>query len=883
MGSVPRSGHEIRGAFLSFFQQKQHLIVPSASLVPQGDPTLLLTSAGMVPMKPFFMGEAIPPSPRMASAQKCFRSTDIEKVGDEQTLTFFEMLGNFSIGDYFKRGAVEFAWEFVTGWLGMPPDRIWVTVYPDDREAVDIWREVAGLPEGRIVPQQDNWWGPAGETGPTGPDSELYYDRGETRGCGREGCGPGCECGRYLEFWNLVFTQYHKDETGAFVPLPQKHVDTGLGLERVAMLMQGGSSVYDTDLLRPVVRRAEELARAKHGRSPRTDRSLRILADHSRAVTFLLADGVSPSNAGRGYVLRRVLRRAIRHGRLLGVERPFMGELSRVVVDIMTAAYPELRSREDAVRKVIEVEEERFARTLAAGLAALDRLIDEVRARGEGVIPGEAVFRLYDTYGFPEELTAEVAREAGLAVDESGFGRAMAEQRARARAAHRFGAPAKPNVEAYRELALEVGFLGYERLEATTQIVALIADGELLGRADAGEELEIVLRETPFYPESGGQVGDTGTIVGPAGRAEVVDTRRPTPDLIVHDARVADGYLLSGDVVLAAVDAERRDEIRRHHTATHLVHKALQHVLGPHAQQAGSLVASDRLRFDFTHPETPTPDQLARVEAEVNERIRADLQAVTRVVSREEAMAAGATALFAETYGEHVRLLCIGDYSCELCGGTHVRRTGEIGQFVIVREEGVAAGVRRIEALAGRAAEEYVRRQLGLVRRLTRALRGDPEQALAAIQAELAQARSEAARLRSQLLDRQAKTLSEHAEDVDGLRVAAAVVSAPDVETLRALGEALLRHLGRGVGVVGSVVDGVPRMVAVAAPGLGVGADDVARELARAVGGRGGGRPGLAQAGGGDPSRLAPALRQVPSLVRQMRRPVRQGRSQAAG
>lgn len=858
---------QIRESFLQFFQEKNHLVVPSSSLVPQGDPTLLLTNAGMVQMKPYFLGEVNPPSPRLASVQKCFRTVDIDKVGNERTLTFFEMLGNFSVGDYFKEGAIAFAWEYLTERARLEPERLYPTIYPDDEEAYEAWRTIAGVPPERIYRLEDNWW-EAGPVGPNGPDSEIYYDRGPEFGCGLPTCQPGCECARFLEVWNLVFMQYYRDPSGAQTPLPRKNIDTGMGLERLSMLLQKKRTIFETDLFAPIIDRAAAIAGVSYGSDERTDFSLRVIADHSRAVAFLIADGVLPSNEGRGYILRRVLRRAVRHGRLLGIQRPFLQETAQVVIDRMSGAYPELLQRRDFILKVIEMEEARFSQTLAVGLSVLDQLMAEARARGQTQLGGEDVFRLYDTYGFPVELTIELAREAGFSVDLEGFERAMLRQREQARAAARFGGGPKASAEAYASLPLEVTFLGYERLNATSQIVGMIVNGQLVGEMGQGDEGEIVLGETPFYPEAGGQVGDTGKIANERGVAQVLDTQRPVPNLIVHRVRIVEGALLSGDVVEAIVDAERREDIARHHSATHLLHKALREVLGSHVQQAGSLVAPDRLRFDFTHFRPVTADELLAIEGRVNQEIRCNLPRATTITTYQEALAAGAMALFGEKYGERVRMVCLGDYSCELCGGTHVNRTGDIGYFVITSEGSVGAGVRRIEALAGRPAEHFVREKLSLLDRLAKRLGGDVEARVQALLEELEEERRQVQQLQRQLLAGEVDRLLARAVPVDDLEVIAAQVEVPSLDALRELGDRLRSRIRRGVIVLGSVLGGKPALIAMVTPGVAINASDLVKKVAAIVGGSGGGRPDLAQAGGRFPEKLGEALQQVVPLVR---------------
>jgi alanyl-tRNA synthetase len=866
------SGPELRRLFLDYFREKGHLVVPSSSLIPHGDPTLLLTSAGMVPFKPYFMGEAAPPAPRLTSCQKCFRTTDIESVGNERNLTFFEMLGNFSIGDYFKEGAIEFAWELSTQRLKLPAERIWVTIYPEDDEAEAIWRDKIGMPAERIVRHKENWWGPAGNSGPCGPDSELYLDRGVELGCGALTCAPGCSCPRFLEFWNLVFMQFYQDETGKRTPLPRKNIDTGMGLERLAMMLQGAPTVYETDLFRPIIEQACALTGKRFGESADIDFSLRVIADHSRAVTFLIADGVLPGNEGRGYILRRILRRAVRHGRRLGLDRPFLVDTSRTVVDLFGEAYPELLERRAFIERVVGNEEVKFGQTLQLGLAVLDEAIADLKARGETVIPGEIAFRLHDTYGFPRELTDEVAREHGLSVDEAGFEAAMARQREQARTAQRFAVGQRNDAQVYQQLVVPAcTFLGYERLDAETVVTAILEGERSVAQADAGSEVEIVLRETPFYAEAGGQVGDTGWIIGPHGRAQVLDTQRPLDPLIIHRARVTEGWLEVGEAVRAKVDAQRRLDIMRNHTATHLLHRALREILGTHVQQAGSLVAPDRLRFDFTHLAPLTAEERVAIERLVNERIRDAMAVSTSITTYQEAVAAGAMAFFGDKYGATVRMVSTGDFSRELCGGTHVSNTGQIGFFLLVSETGIGAGLRRVEALTGRGAEEYVRSQLRVLDRASARLGGgDVEARLESLLAELQQARRQVQELQRQIGHGEVERLLAQAQDIDGLRVVTGDVRVPDRAALLELGDELRGRIGRGVVVLGSIVAEKPAFVAMVTPGVGVHAGRLIRQVAALTGGSGGGKPEVAQAGGKDPERLPEALRAVPGLVADM-------------
>jgi alanyl-tRNA synthetase len=861
------TGAEIRRLFLHYFQEKNHLVLPSSSLVPTNDPTLLFTSAGMVQMKPYFLGQAAPPAPRLATVQKCFRTVDIEKVGNERNLTFFEMLGNFSVGDYFKADAIAFAWEFLTKRVGLAPYRLYPSIYPDDDEAFELWQKVAGVPAERIVRLEENWW-EAGPIGPNGPDSEIYYDRGEEYGCGKADCGPGCDCPRFLEVWNLVFMQYDTDENGVRTPLPRKNIDTGMGLDRLTMLLQGKSTVYETDLFMPIIERAAAVAGRTYGENENDDFALRVITDHSRAITFLIADAVLPSNEGRGYILRRMLRRAVRYGRALGIQRPFLAETTGEVIRLFGHAYPELHQREDFILRVVEIEEARFGQTLSIGLNLLDQMIAATRERGLSELPGEDVFRLYDTYGFPIELTTELAREQGLSVDLEGSEKAMTRQREMARAASRFAPGKRLSAEVYAQLPLDVEFLGYERLDATSQVVGMIVGGQLVGSMTNGEEGEIILRETPFYAESGGQVGDTGRIANERGRAEVLDTQRPVPNLVAHRVRIVDGLLLSGDVVEARVDRERRADIARNHTATHLLHKALRQSLGTHVQQAGSLVAPDRLRFDFTHFEPVKPDELAAIEAQVNREIRANLEKTTTITTYQEALAAGAMALFGEKYGEHVRMVCLGDYSCELCGGTHVARTGDIGFFLVASEASVGSGIRRIEALTGAAADRAVRDRLNLLDRLGQRLGGEVESRVHGLLEELQEERRQVQQLQRQLARDEAERLVREAKRVGEVRVVAAQVPAPNQEALRELGDLIRSKIAPGVAVLGSVFNGRPGLVVMVTPGAGLNARDIASKVATTLGGNGGGRPDVAQAGGKFPDKLSEALDQVVPLVK---------------
>jgi alanyl-tRNA synthetase len=866
------SSSQIRRQFLEFFRERGHTVVPSSSLVPHGDPTLLLTNAGMVQFKPYFLGEEAPPNRRLASSQKSFRTVDIDVVGDESHLTFFEMLGNFSIGDYFKRGAIAYAWELLTEGWKLPQERLWVTIYPTDDESFQFWLELTTIPAERLVRLHENWWGPAGETGPCGPDTEIFLDRGPEHGCGKADCRPGCNCERFLEIWNLVLMQFNRGPDGQDTPLPKPSIDTGAGLERLAMVLNGKNSVYETDLFYPIIERAADLVGIRYSASPKADFSLRVIADHSRAVAFLIGDGVLPSNEGRGYILRRILRRAVRHGHLLGLREPFLSKTVGVVVDLMGDTYPELSTRHEFIRKVVNLEEARFLETLNEGLERLDLLLDDLNRQAAKTVPGAEAFRLYDTYGFPLDITKDRAAERGFIVDEKGFQTAMEAQRQRARAVAKFGLDQWQ--ETYRTLSLpETRFLGYETTRATGQVLSIMLDSAAVPQAVAGDAVEVVLDATPFYGEAGGQVGDVGLLVGPQGRVAVSDTQRALGGVIVHIGQVTEGSLSVGNTVLATVDVERRLDIARNHTATHLLHKALREVLGEHAQQRGSLVAPDRLRFDFTHLTAVTPEELRRIEEKVNTAIRADLPVTVTQTTYSQAIAQGAMALFGEKYGDPVRLVQAGDYSQELCGGTHLQRTGQIGFCLLLSESSVGAGLRRVEAVTGRGAEAYVRQRLALLDEAASRLQVTPDEVpgkLTLLLDDLTGARREIERLQREAAKGQVQALLAQVREVKGVKVLAAQVDATSMEALREMTDWLRDRLGSAVIVLGAVVGERPAFVAVVTPDLvarGYHAGRIAKEVAAITGGSGGGRPELAQAGGKDSSQIAAALARVPGLL----------------
>ena len=877
------TGDEIREAFLSYFDSKGHLKVASSSLIPVGDPTLLLTNAGMVQFKPYFAGEAAPPSTRLTSSQKSFRTVDIDEVGDSTHLTLFEMLGNFSIGDYFKREAIEYALEFVTGGLGLPEERFYITVYTDDDESFELWRE-AGIPEERIYRygEEDNWWGPAGLEGPCGPCSELHYDFGTDKGCGSADCAPNCTrvmnedgdvCNRFVELWNLVFMQFYHHLDGNRTPLPAPSVDTGMGLERAAVVMQGVSTIYETDLFEPLVRRVEELGGRRYGTDHETNYAMHVVAEHARSSTFLIADGVVPGNEGRGYVLRRVIRRAIRHGRRLGLEEAFLGELAGMVIDQMGAVYPELSNHRDFILTVLGLEEERFQQAFQNGYAVLTDALQEAKT-----LPGEVVFRLWDTYGFPVEITQEIARERAIEVDLEGFQKAMEAQRERGRAGAQFSGD-RAKIRVYESLGVgATSFLGYDQLTASSVVVGLISKDQAVNEATEGQDAEVVMVETPFYAEGGGQVGDAGELVGPNGKIEVRDTQMVMPDVIVHFGRVAQGTVAMGDTVEAYVDPVRREDTARNHTATHLLHAALRQVLGTHVRQAGSLVAPDRLRFDFSHVKPMTEDEIWQAQWLVNEKVRQNARVLKGEDSYASAISRGALAFFGDKYGEVVRLIEIANgatFSFEVCGGTHVEGTGEVGAVYILGESGIGAGMRRIEAVSGRAAEKMVRERSNREDRLVRRLQTTPpelESRVDSLLDELDQLRREKESLERRESLQAAEGLLASKQVVDGVTVLAARAPAYSVESLREVGDWLRDKLGSGVVVLGSVLNDRPVLMAMVTPDLvakGIDASEIARGAAKAIQGGGGGGPDVAQAGGRRADKLDEALGLVPDLVRE--------------
>ena len=887
MTSSPRRGNDIRDAFVDFFGRQGHVHVPSSSLVPKADPTLLFTNAGMVQFKDVFTGAEKRPYARAVTAQKCVRAggkhNDLENVGrTARHHTFFEMLGNFSFGDYFKEAAVAYAWDFLTKELGLPPGRLWATIHEGDggmslgpdEEARSLWRRY--VPAERIVAcsTKDNFWA-MGDTGPCGPCSEIIYDQGPAMGCGKPTCAVGCDCDRYLELWNLVFMQFERSAAGVLTPLPRPSIDTGAGLERLAAVLQGVTSNFDTDLLRPIIAFVEELCGQSYGSDPTRDVSLRVIADHARSTTFLVADGVLPSNEGRGYVLRRILRRGLRHGRLLGLDEPFMAKVTRRVGELMEGAYPDLADAQEHVARVTMAEEERFGHTLRVGLRLVESLVAEEKAKGRTTIPGAEIFRLYDTYGFPVDLLRDIATDHGLVLDESGFEQAMAEQRTRARESW-VGSGESEVPSSLKDLAgsVKVEGLWYTSLAADARVIAVLVgeDRRPVEALAEGTTGEVLFDRTPFYPEAGGQVGDSGTLSADGMLAEVEDTKRPAAGLVLHRVRVKRGTLHKGQTVRTSVDVARRRMTAKNHTATHLLHAALRQTLGDHVKQAGSLVAPDRLRFDFTHFSPLTPQEIDRIEEAVNAQVWENRGVVTQVMGLDQALASGAMALFGEKYGEQVRVVRVPEFSTELCGGTHVGATGEIGLFKVVSQGGVAAGVRRIEAVTGPGAYEHVKREAHVLAETAARLKARPMELADKVDKLAETSRDlerEVQRLQARLLSGTLERLLQSTLDVNGVRVVGALVEAADSKGMRELGDRLRDRLQSGVVALAMQADGKVTWVTMVTKDLAgrVHAGNLARELAKLTGGGGGGRPDMAEAGGKDPGKIPEALAKLPELI----------------
>ena len=894
---LPMTGSAIREKFMAYFEENGHTRVRSSPLVPGADPTLLFTNAGMVQFKAVFLGEERRDYVRATTCQKCVRAggkhNDLENVGrTARHHTFFEMLGNFSFGDYFKAEAIAFAWEFLTRDLGLDRRRLAATVFTDDDDAFGLWKKVAGFTDDRVLRlgEEDNFWA-MGDTGPCGPCSEVHFHQGDHLPCpeeaaGRSCLGPACECDRWLEIWNLVFMQFNRDASGVMRRLPRPSIDTGMGLERVAAVMQGKMSDYDTDLFAPLIERVAALSGTAYRAREAHDVSMQVIADHARATTFLIADGVTPSNEWRGYVLRRIMRRAMRHGRLLGLTEPFLWRTVDWVVGLMRDAYPELATERPRVEQTVKTEEERFAETLDTGMRLIEEY-DEAQRRtaspGVTSLSGNFLFKLYDTYGFPRDLAEEIFRDKGWLVTDAtqaAYEAEMEAQRERARAGAAFGPGADAEAAAiYARLAAElprVEFVGYDTLAAPARILAIVEAGggglRRVREATAGAEVEMILDRTPAYAESGGQIGDTGTIAGRAGRGQLLDTYYRGSKLIVHRVRVVRGEFHENEDVAVSVETPRRQRLRQHHTGTHLLHSALRRVLGPHVAQAGSLVAPDHLRFDFSHGAQVKDREIVQIEELVNEQVQANVEVARMEMDLDEALRMGALALFGEKYGDRVRVIKIGDFSTELCGGTHLERTGELGLVKVTTEGAVASGVRRIEAVAGSAALETVARKEAALREAAEILKIAPLEVpkrLAKLLEEQRLLEKQLAAFEVKLARSRAEELVRAARQVNGVAVVTGRIDGLDADGLRAVADTLRDRLGSGVVCVGSVVDGKVNLVAAVTTDLvkRVQAGRLMQEVARAVGGRGGGRPDLAQGGGPDPSRLDDALKLVHDLV----------------
>ncbi len=874
---MPPSANELRQSFLDFFSGAGHMVVPSAPLIPQADPTLLFTNAGMNQFKRVFLGEERRSYSRAVSVQRCMRAggkhNDLENVGaTRRHHTFFEMMGNFSFGDYFKEEAIRYGWDYLTRTLGLPADRFWVTVFHDDDEAFALWEKNIGVPVSRIIRlgHKENFW-QMGETGPCGPCSEIYIDQGAALGCGRAACAVGCDCDRYMEIWNLVFMQFDRDAEGRLHPLPKPSIDTGMGLERLAAVVQCVDSNYETDLFLPLISAVADRAGCAYGRDPAADRSVRVIADHLRAITFMIADGILPSNEGRGYVLRRIVRRASRHGRLLGVTEPFLYALTHAVVARMGDVYPELTHAAEVLRKAVEGEEERFIGTLDQGLPILHGMVSDAKADLRGSLDGESVFKLYDTYGFPLDLIEETAREHGLGADLEGFHRALDAQRDRARQSASFAVEGEHPVIA--DLAQRIPpteFLGYRTLHAESVIQAMLKDQRLTDAVVEGDEVALVVNATPFYPEGGGQVGDQGTLVGPDGRIHIHETAKVSEQCILHHGTVIAGRVRVGESVVVTVNAVTRHGAARNHTATHLLHAALREVLGPHVKQYGSLVAPNRLRFDFSHFKPLGAGDLEDVESLVNLHVLANRPVHTSDMGIQEAMRAGALAFFGDKYGERVRVVGIGEFSHELCGGTHCQQTGEIGSFRIVSEAGVAAGVRRVEALTGTGALDYARRAEAEVRTVAALLKSGPSDVVPKIRklvAALKEKEREIERLKLTMMDQGGG--DARVRTIHGIHVHVQQVQGLSMQELRLLSDKVRNKAPKGVIALGSTADGKVSLLVTVSKDLiaQLSAGELIKEMAREVDGSGGGRADMAQAGGKNPEKLGQALEKVFQLI----------------
>ena len=874
----PYGLNELRKMYLDFFESKGHLVMPSFSLVPQNDKSLLLINAGMAPLKPYFTGQEVPPRKRVATCQKCIRTGDIENVGHTARHgTFFEMLGNFSFGDYFKHEAIAWSWEFLTEVLEIPADRLYPSVYEEDDEAFEIWEKEVGIAPERIFRfgKEDNFWEHG--AGPCGPCSEIYFDRGEKYGCGKPDCTVGCDCDRYIEIWNNVFTQFEGDGHGGYTELENKNIDTGMGLERLATVMQDVDSIFDVDTIRHLREEVCRIAGAEYGKDEKTDVSIRVITDHIRSVTFMVSDGVTMSNEGRGYVLRRLLRRAARHGRLLGIEGTFLADLSQVVIDDSKSGYPDLEARREYIQKVISVEEDNFSHTINQGLMMLEYAMNVMREKGVTELPGDKAFRLNDTYGFPLDLIMEILQDNGFTVDERGFDIEMDKQRRTAREARKETNYMGADATVYQEIDPSVGstFVGYDNLEYTSSITVLTTKDALVDELKSGEKGTIIVDETPFYGTMGGQVGDTGVIETKAGVFRVDETIHLQGTKIGHVGEVIDGIIRVGDEAKLKVNENNRSLIACNHTATHILQESLRRVLGKHVEQKGSYVDSERLRFDFTHFSPMTEDEIRQVEEMVNDEIQRALLVFTEEMTMEEAKKTGAMALFGEKYGEKVRVVFVEGFSIELCGGTHVKNSKDITAFKIVSESGIASGVRRIEALTSVGLIKYLNRHYDMVHKVAQHLKSAPAEIdvkVAHLQEEVKTLQKENEKLRSRLAKDAAGDVTSDAEDIGGIKIIAKRIDGVDNNGLRTLSDEMKQKLGETVIVLISEVEGKVNLIATATDGAvakGAHAGNLIKEVAGLVGGGGGGKPTMAQAGGKNPAGIPEAIDKAVEVMKQ--------------
>jgi len=873
----PLGLNEIREQFLSFFESKGHLRLKSFSLIPVNDKSLLLINSGMAPMKAFFTGDEVPPRKRVTTCQKCIRTPDIENVGKTARHgTFFEMMGNFSFGDYFKKEVIPWAWEFCTEVMEMDPEKLYVTVYLDDDEAYNYWRQV-GVEESHIsrLGKEDNFWEHG--TGPCGPCSEIFYDRGEKYGCGKPDCAPGCDCDRYVEFWNLVFTQFDRDEQDNYAPLDHPNIDTGMGLERLATIMQGVDNIFEVDTVDHILNAICQTAGVKYGENPDDDVSIRVITDHIRSVTFMIADGVMPSNEGRGYVLRRLLRRAARHGKLLGIQDTFLHDIAREVIHVSGGAYPELVEKQDYIQKMIKIEEDRFKETIDQGLSLLEAELDDIIKQEEKVFPGRGAFRLYDTYGFPFDLTREIVEERGLTVSLHEFEEAMEEQRQRARKARAEADNAVWADDPFNPLGPDAvdTFVGYDQFESEGRIQGLIVDEALADSAKAGDDVLVLLDRTSFYSESGGQVGDKGQIVDGDNLIEVFDCKKGSLGRHIHHGKVVSGSFKVGDMVTTKINRELREATQRNHTTTHLLQKALKMTLGDHVEQAGSFVSPERLRFDFNHYQGMTADEIQKVETIVNQAILASYDVNIFEANIDDAKKMGAMALFGEKYGDVVRVVKVGDFSIELCGGCHIHNSAQVGMFKIISESGVAAGIRRIEATTGMNTFKYVEKMNETLHEASQALKTSPDQLL-----ERLEEVTEESRHREKMIEEMkqkaagnlAEDLASKAVEIAGVKATVAAVDNMDMDGLRSISDTLKDHMQSGIVVLGTTAGDKVNFLVTATKdvvGQGFNAGKLIKKVAAIAGGGGGGRPDMAQAGGKKPEKLGEALGSAKDFIKE--------------